>query len=97
MPGVVRLGDMCSGHGCFPTRTNMSASWDVLIDGLPVVRVGDLWEPHGCSVCEPHDAIQASGSPNVLINGIPVARIGDSLSCGSTNLSGSGVTIIDES
>ena len=75
----------------------MSGSWDVLIDGLPVVRVGDLWEAHGCSVCAPHDAIQASGSPNVLINGIPVARIGDSLSCGSTNLSGSGVTIIDES
>jgi uncharacterized Zn-binding protein involved in type VI secretion len=40
--------------------------------------------------------MQASGSPNVKINGIPVARIGDALSCGSTNLSGSGTTIIDE-
>ena len=96
MPGVVRLGDMCSGHGCFPTRTNKSASWDVLIDGLPVVRVGDLWESHGCGVCADHDGMQASGSPNVKINGIPVARIGDTISCGSTNLSGSATTIIDE-
>ena len=96
MPGIVRLGDMCTGHGCFPSRTVISASPDVKVDGLPVVRVGDLWESHGCSVCDSHDAMQASGSPNVLINGIPVARIGDSLSCGSTNLSGSGTAIIDE-
>jgi uncharacterized Zn-binding protein involved in type VI secretion len=39
--------------------------------------------------------MQASGSPKVLINGIPVARVGDSISCGSTNLTGSNV-IIDE-
>ena len=95
MPAIVRLGDMCSGHGCFPSRVSISASPDCLISGIPAVRVGDLWESHGCSVGAPHDAMQASGSPNVLINGIPVARIGDSLSCGSTNLTGSDC-IIDE-
>ena len=95
MPGVVRLGDMCSGHGCFPGRMSVSASPDCLIEGIPAVRVGDLWENHGCSVCAPHDAMQASGSPNVKINGIPVARIGDALDCGSTNLTGSNC-IIDE-
>ena len=95
MPAIVRLGDMCSGHGCFPSRMSVSASWDVLIEGIPAIRVGDLWESHGCSVCAPHDAMQASGSPNVKINGIPVARIGDALSCGSTNLTGSNC-IIDE-
>jgi uncharacterized Zn-binding protein involved in type VI secretion len=95
MPAIVRLGDMCSGHGCFPSRVSISASPDCLISGIPAVRVGDLWESHGCSVCAPHDAMQASGSPNVLINGIPVARIGDFLSCGSTNLTGSDC-IIDE-
>ena len=95
MPAIVRLGDMCTGHGCFGPRTAISASPDCLIEGIPAVRVGDLWETHGCGVCADHDGIQASGSPNVLINGIPVARVGDSISCGSTNLTGSNV-FIDE-
>jgi uncharacterized Zn-binding protein involved in type VI secretion len=95
MPAIVRLGDMCSGHGCFPSRVSISASPDCLIGGIPVVRVGDLWEAHGCGVCGPHTGIQVSGSPNVLINGIPVARVGDSIDCGSTNLTGSDC-IIDE-
>ena len=96
MPGIVRLGDMCTGHGWFGPRMAVMASPDVLIDGIPAVRVGDLWEAHGCGVCDPHDAVQASGSPKVLINGIPVARIGDSISCGSMNLTGSGTAIVDE-
>jgi uncharacterized Zn-binding protein involved in type VI secretion len=95
MPAIVRLGDMCSGHGCFGPRASISASPDCLIEGIPAVRIGDMWEPHACGVCDPHDGMQASGSPKVKINGIPVARIGDSISCGSTNLSGSNC-IIDE-
>jgi len=94
---MVRLGDMCTGHGCFGPRMAIGASPDVKVDGIPVVRVGDAWEAHACGVCAPHDGIQQSGSPKVLINGIPVARIGDAISCGSTNLTGSGTAIIDES
>jgi len=39
--GVVRLGDVCSGHGCWPSRACIEASSDVLINGIPAHRVGD--------------------------------------------------------
>lgn len=39
MPGIVRLGDMSTGHGCFPPQASVEASPDVFVDGLPVVTV----------------------------------------------------------
>jgi len=85
---VVRLGDMCSGHGCFPSRANVSASEDVFVNGIGAHRVGDSWAVHCCGVpC--HDSSQASGSSTVFVNGKALARIGDSIACGSTNATGS--------
>lgn len=89
MPGLVRLGDSCTGHGCYPPRINSSASGNVIINGKGAHRVGDSWIPHGCGVCIPHPGTQASGSGTIIINGIPAARVGDSISCGSTNAQGS--------
>lgn len=93
MPAIVRLGDTCSGHSCFPPRANSSGSPDVFVDGLPVHRVGDSWATHGCTHNPPvhgiHDGTQGSGSPNVFANGRAIARVGDSVSCGSSNASGS--------
>lgn len=93
MPGVVRLGDNCTGHGCYPPRANSSASGNVIINGLGAHRVGDSWLPHGCGVCVPHGSVQASGSSSVNANGMPLARIGDSIACGSSNATGSGNVI----
>ena len=55
MPGVVRLGDICTGHGCFPPRSNVSASGNVIVNGLGAHRVGDNWASHCCVTC--HDSI----------------------------------------
>lgn len=41
MPGIVRLGDLCSGHDGYPSRPNDEASDNVFINGLGVHRLGD--------------------------------------------------------
>lgn len=88
---VVRLGDICTGHGCWPQRANSSASGNVFVNGLGVHRVGDSWLPHTCpSIPETHSSIQATGSGSVFVNGKAVARVGDSIACGSSNATGSG-------
>jgi|TARA_B110000881_G_C18535633_1_gene495627 uncharacterized Zn-binding protein involved in type VI secretion len=93
MPGSVRLTDICTGHGCYPSRDNAGASGNVLINSLGAHRVGDPWNEHGCPVCVDHGGAQASGSPNVFVNSLPLARIGDAIDCGSSNQTGSGDVI----
>ncbi|SER20979.1 Zn-binding Pro-Ala-Ala-Arg (PAAR) domain-containing protein, incolved in TypeVI secretion [Amphritea atlantica] len=90
MPKAARLGDIGSGHGCFPPTPIVSGSGDVIIDGIPAARVGDPLAPHGCSKCPPHGRAIAAGSSSVMINGRPAARVGDSISCGGSVAAGSG-------
>lgn len=92
MPGIVRLGDVCSGHGCFPPRPNIASSTDVLANGVGVHRVGDSWAPHTCHGST-HDGIAVTGSPTVFVNGVPITRIGDTVSCGSSMSVGSSDSI----
>jgi uncharacterized Zn-binding protein involved in type VI secretion len=88
MPAVTRLGDICSGHGCFPPRPCIEASEDVFVNGQGVNRVGDHWETHCCTIiC--HDSVSAQGSETVFINGKPAVRIGDAIECGSVSAQGS--------
>jgi len=96
MPGVVRLTDICSGHGCWPSRANSSASTDVFVNGLGAHRVGDGWAAHTCiEIPETHASSQATGSPTVFVNNRALARIGDSIACGSSNATGSGDVYAD--
>lgn len=88
MPAVVRLGDPCSGHGGFPSRPNITASTNVLINGLGAHRVGDAWAVH-CDPSACHGGVEASGSGTVFVNGKPLARVGDAVDCGSTCAVGS--------
>lgn len=88
MPAVVRLGDVCSGHGSFPPRSNVSASVNVFVNGRGAHRVGDAWGIH----CDPdscHGGVEASGSGTVFVNGRPLARVGDRVDCGSSCAQGS--------
>ena len=88
MPAVVRLGDKCSGHGCFPSRENTEGSPNVFVNGKPVHRVGDSWATHCCGIpC--HSGVASSGSSTVFVNGKPICRIGDNVSCGSKMAEGS--------
>jgi len=89
MPAVARLGDTCTGHGCFPPRANDEASPDVFVNSLGAHRVGDHWQTHCCGPsC--HDSVLANGSSTVFVNGKPLGRIGDAIACGSAVASGSG-------
>jgi len=88
MPAITRLGDLSSGHGCFPARPSTSASSDVKVNGIGVVRVGDSYATHCCGPsC--HGGSLSGGSPNVTANGLAVGRIGDPISCGDTVAQGS--------
>lgn len=94
MPGAHRLGDICTGHGCFPPRPNVSASPNVFVNGIASHRLGDGWAAHCCGpVC--HGASAAGGSPNVFVNGLPKCRIGDPVSCGSSMSTGSSDVIVN--
>lgn len=88
MAAATRLGDICTGHGCFPPRPNDEASDNVFINGIGAHREGDHWVTHCCTiVC--HDAVAVEGSSTVFINGKAAVRIGDMLSCGSASAEGS--------
>lgn len=88
MPAAHRLGDICTGHGCYPPRPNIEGSPNVFVNGLPSHRQNDAWMPHCCgSSC--HGGQAANGSSSVFVNGKPKCRIGDSVNCGSTMASGS--------
>lgn len=95
MPGVLRLGDRCSGHECWEPRKNIEGSEDTFADGLPIHRLGDRWSIHGSGDCEPHDGKLATGSQTVFTNGLPTGRIGDLISCGSSAVTGSETVFID--
>jgi uncharacterized Zn-binding protein involved in type VI secretion len=89
MPAMHRVGDNCTGHGCFPPRPANSGSPSVLINSIPAVRVGDSYNVHCCGpAC--HSGVVSSGSGSVLINSKPAARVGDSVSCGGNVSQGSG-------
>ncbi len=82
MPAVVRLGDKCSGHGCYSPRQNVQGSPNVFICGIPAHRIGDAWASHCCGPsC--HGGITVGSSGTVFCNGLGLARVGDAVSCGS--------------
>lgn len=96
MPGAVRLGDICTGHGCFSPRPVVSGNLKVIIDGKPACTIGDVLVPHCCGpICHPGNI--ASGSFKVIIGGRPAASIGDVVSCGSFMATGSLKVRLDES
>lgn len=85
---VTRIGDFCSGHGCWPPRPTCSASPNVLANSLHVHRKDDEWITHCCGPsC--HSSQLESGSSTVFANSLDVCRIGDPVKCGSRSAQGS--------
>lgn len=87
MPAVTRLGDVCTGHGCYPPRLTVEASTNVFANGLGIHRKGDQWAPHTCE--DTHNGVLVGGSSTVFVNGKAAGRIGDRVSCGSVSAQGS--------
>lgn len=89
MPAVHRKGDSCTGHGCFPPRSNAQGSPNVFCNSIPVHRQGDSWNVHCCGIpC--HGGSLAAGSSSVNSNSRQLGRISDPVSCGSAAANGSG-------
>lgn len=90
MPAVTRLGDSCSGHGCWPPRASSGASPDVYVNGIAAHRQSDGWAAHTCpAIPETHGSSLAAGSATVFANGLQLGRIGDPVACGSSVAAGS--------
>lgn len=93
MPAVTRLGDICTGHECFPPRHSTSGSPNVFVNGIPAHRQGDSWAVHTCTHPDvphgSHGSNLASGSKTVYANGKQLGRIDDPVSCGSSVATGS--------
>ena len=89
-----RLGDIHSGHGCFPPTKSVTGSNNVIINGKFALRVGDKFIPHGCPSVSPHAVIAGKGSSTVFINGQPSMRVGDKTACGASMIIGSGNVLI---
>lgn len=90
MPAVSRLGDTCTGHGCWPPRPSTGASPNVRVNGIAAHRQGDAWAAHTCpAIPETHASVLAAGSATVFANGKQLARIGDPVACGSSIAQGS--------
>ncbi len=88
MPAVTRLGDSCTGHGCFPSRPSNGGSGSVFANSISVHRQSDSWSVHCCVVC--HGSTLSAGSGTVFANNLQLGRIGDPVACGSSVASGSG-------
>lgn len=89
MPAIARLGDLDTGHGCWPPRPAIAGSANVFVNGRPVVRNGDAFDVHTCPENGSHSGVVSGGSSKVLVNGRPIGRIGDAVSCGSVIAQGS--------
>ena len=90
--GIVRLGDLSSGHGCCYNPTALaSASPNVFINGKPCGRRGDHYATHGG--CEEYghlpDKDYLTSNHNVFVNGVSIAAQGDPTDKGSTAAEGS--------
>lgn len=94
MPGAARKGDLCTGHGPWPSRPNTQASTTHFVEGLGVHRKTDNWAVH-CFKQSCHPSHLASGSPNVFADGLQRGRIGDPVACGSRIKTGSSTVFIN--
>ena len=86
---ATRLGDVDTGHGCFPPRPSAQGSPNVFVNGIPWHRQSDAWQSHCCGPsCHPSNLAQ--GSSTVFVNKLQAGRITDPVACGSVVATGSG-------
>lgn len=96
MAGATRLGDMSTGHSDYPSRPNIQASSDVIVNNKGVHRKGDRWAVHCNHHPRCHDGVASSSSNTVFANKKGIVRIGDSVSCGDHVAQGSPNVIVGD-
>lgn len=98
-----RLGDICTGHGCFPPRPNYNASENVIVNGRGWHRIEDRWNPHFCGLacCGCVDEVEkkpmtTQGSRTVMVNGKKAAGVGCKISDKAYTATGSGNVFVGD-
>ena len=100
MPAVSRLGDMSTGHGCFPPTALVSTSaTKTFFNGklASVVDAGSQHAPHTCGIVTHAGSTRSpsNGASKTYIEGKPAARIGDDIACGDAIAEGSPNSFIE--
>lgn len=100
MPAVTRLGDMSTGHGCFPpTAMILTPVSKTYFNGIlaGVMSTQCQFETHSCPpiVHPASERFISSGASKTYIEGYKAARIGDSIDCGDAVAEGSSNTFIE--
>ena len=100
MPAVTRMGDMSTGHGCFPPTAMIATPvTKTFFNGklAGVVSTECQFETHSCPPIT-HLASErfiSSGASKTFIEGYKAARIGDSIACGDAVAEGSSNSFIE--
>lgn len=100
MPAISRLGDMSTGHGCFPPTALVATPVSkTFFNGIlsSVVNSACQHATHVCGVVVHAGDTRApsSGASKTFIEGNPAARIGDNIACGDAIAEGSPNTFIE--
>jgi uncharacterized Zn-binding protein involved in type VI secretion len=95
MPAACRLGDLSTGHGCFPpTNINGKVAAKTSIEGAKAAFVGSTHPDHSCGTTVHAGRSISSGSGKTFIEGAAAARIADSINCGDAMGQGASKTFI---
>jgi uncharacterized Zn-binding protein involved in type VI secretion len=98
MPAVSRLGDISTGHGCFPPTPLVNTPvGKTFFNGILACVVGSQHATHVCGiVVHPTPARPVvSGASKTFIEGSPASRVGDPIGCGDTCGQGSSNSFIE--
>jgi uncharacterized Zn-binding protein involved in type VI secretion len=100
MPAISRIGDMSTGHGCFPPTPLISTVvTKTYFNGILASVVNDETQhaTHCCgNTCHTgSERAPSSGASKTFIEGNPAARIGDDIACGDTIAEGSANSFIE--
>lgn len=100
MPAVSRLGDMSTGHGCFPPTAMITTPVAKTYFNGKLAGVVDSkcrWEAHTCGIVTHNSSERypSAGASKTYIEGKPAARIADSIACGDAIAEGSTNSFIE--
>lgn len=100
MPSVSRLGDLSTGHGCFPPTAMVATPVSkTFFNGIlaGVVDSGCQFATHSCGITTHSQAERfvSSGASKTIIEGKPAARIGDNIGDGDAIAQGSANSFIE--
>jgi uncharacterized Zn-binding protein involved in type VI secretion len=100
MPAISRIGDMSTGHGCFPpTPLIKTPVKKTFFNGILPSVVNEKCQ-HATHCCGPtchaeETRAPSSGASKTFIEGNPAARIGDEIACGDAISEGSPNSFIE--